>query len=95
VPYIVKVNMPNLQPGEKVLVHGLGELENGKTVRVSDHQADAFRALNATPVTEGGAVRLELGAPLDETNFPSGIEVVHESTTQEEQSAPEDNEEGS
>lgn len=75
--YTVKVEMPNKSKGDKVQVYGLGTLENGKTVRVSDEQADLFRRLNSTPVRgEDNVVRSELGPPLDEASFPEGITVT-------------------
>lgn len=78
--FTIKVDMPNLSPGTKVQVRGLGMLENGKTVRVSDEQADMFRQLNGTPVTESGKTTFRMGPALDEAHFPEGVTVTKEGT---------------
>jgi hypothetical protein len=41
------VDMPNLGPEGKVAITGLGELQNGKTYKISDEQAEAFRNQNS------------------------------------------------
>lgn len=78
-PFTVKVDMPNLPKGNKVQVHGLGQFENGKAVKVSDEQAETFRLMNATPQKQpDGSTKMEPGPALDEANFPEGVTVTAE-----------------
>lgn len=91
-PYTVKVDLPNSPPGTMIQIHGLGVLENGKTVRVTDEQADLFRQVNGRPVDEDSRTVFELGPALDEANFTEGITVTKEEETT---STPNDEEEGS
>jgi hypothetical protein len=70
-PYIVKVDHP--EAGDQdVYIHGLGTFHNGTETEVSDEQAEAYRALNATQkqsdFDENGGFSVEsvLAAPIDE-----------------------------
>lgn len=85
--FTMKVDMPNLSPGEKVQVHGLGMLENGKTIRISDEQAATFRAMTGRPVTENGRTSFAEGDDLDEVNFPEGITVTRDQSEKKEVSS--------
>lgn len=42
------VDMPNLGPEGKFAITGLGELQNGKTYKISDEQAEGFRNAYST-----------------------------------------------
>lgn len=97
-PFTIKVDMPNLSPGDTVQVHGLGSLENGKTVRISDEQAAMFMILNGSPVNEvgadgkpTGATIFKAGPPPDEANFPEGVVVTREGS----QNVPQEKEDAS
>jgi|SRR3954466_6678702 hypothetical protein len=46
--YKLTVDMPNLGPEDKVTIMGLGELQNGKSYKISDEQAEMFRTLHST-----------------------------------------------
>jgi hypothetical protein len=77
----LSVDMPNLAPDGKVSITGLGELQNGKTYKISDEQADLFRTLNGhiedkTDPETGMLVSRETvpGPALDEVEI-AGIKV--------------------
>lgn len=82
--YVVKVDMPNLAPGQRVQVHGLGSLENGKTVRISDEQHEMFRQLTGRPEERDGKTEFVPGPALDEVNLPEGITVTAEGEPSQE-----------
>lgn len=88
--FTMKVDMPNLPPGSRVQIHGLGVLQNGKTVKITDDQAEQFRVLNGSPRavigSDGkatGAVEFVKGPPLDKTVFPEGVTVSGEAEKKE------------
>jgi hypothetical protein len=77
----LSVDMPNLAPDGKVSITGLGELQNGKSYKISDEQAELFRTLNGhikdkTDPETGQLLSREtvLGPALDEVEI-AGITV--------------------
>lgn len=86
--YRIKFSYPNLPPGEKFIIDGLGELENGKTYTVNEELHAQFRAAHATvksgPYDERGHRKNELipGRPMDEYfKDVEGVTVTHATVT--------------
>ena len=83
-PYQITIDHPNLEEGTELTILGLGTFAQGGTYDISDEQAAAFQAAQATDVgdfnDEGVYVpNMQLGPALDEANI-YGVKVSKSGT---------------